>query len=121
MHPLRHALAAEQQNAEEGSFQKKSRQRFVSHERSDDARRQFRVAAPIRAELERHDDARHDPHAEGHGEDPDPERRDAQIRLASGPQEEPFQHRDVGGEADREGRQQKMECDEKGELNAGEE
>ena len=47
--------------------------------------------------------------------------RDAQIDLAPGEEVQAFEHRDVGGEPDRERRQQDVPGDDPGELQARQE
>jgi hypothetical protein len=78
--PLRHPVAAEQQHAEKGRFQEEGRDDFVGHQPADDAAGEVDVAAPVGAELERHDDARDHAQSEGDGEDLDPEGRQAPCR-----------------------------------------
>ena len=73
VHPRRHTRAAEQKHTEECRLEKERREPFVGHQWSDDVGRGIRITAPVAAELERHDDARHDTHAEGNGEDLQPE------------------------------------------------
>jgi hypothetical protein len=89
-----------------------------THQRTDDGRGLFRVTAPVRAQLERHDDTGYDAHAERNGEDADPEGRYAQIDLAFRPEKQAFEHRDVGSKPDGKCGQEKVERDEKGELDA---
>ena len=62
-------------------------------------------AAPIGAELERHDDTGDDPHAEGNTEDPGPEPRYAKPDLPARKEIKPLKNRNVGGKPDGEGRQ----------------
>ena len=118
MRPARHQLAAEQQHAEEGRLEKERRQALVGEQRRDDVADVVGEAAPVRAELERHDDAGHDAHAERDGEDLDPEGRNAEIDLALGGEMQALQNRDEGGEPDCEGRQEKVPADHPGELEA---
>ncbi len=116
MRPARHQLAAEQQHAEEGRFEKEGRQPFIGEQRREDVCGRVGKPAPVGAELERHDDARHDAHAERHGENLDPEGRDAEIDLAPGREMQALEDGDERGKPDREGRQQEMPRDDPGEL-----
>ncbi len=81
--PWWNALASEKHDTEKACFQKKGHHALVREKRAENVTRYVGVAAPVRAELERHHDAGHDAHAERHGEDPGPEHRQAQIdRIA---------------------------------------
>ena len=102
MRPGRHQLAAEQQHAEEGRFEEEGGQPFIGEERRQHIGRRVGEAAPVGAELERHDDAGHDAHAEGDREYLDPECRDPEIDLPAGEEMQPFQHGDEGRQPDRE-------------------
>jgi hypothetical protein len=73
MHGRRHQLAAEQQHPEEGRLQEECGQALIGQERRDHVAGVVGKAAPVGAELERHDHAGHHPHAEGDREDPQPE------------------------------------------------
>ena len=73
MRPARHQLAPEQQHAEERRFEEERRQALVGQQRRDDVGGRVGEAAPVGAELERHDDAGHHAHAERDREDLDPE------------------------------------------------
>ncbi len=64
MRPARHQLAAEEQHAEEGRLQEEGGEPLTGQKRRDDVRRRVGEAAPIGAELEGHDDAGDDAHAE---------------------------------------------------------
>ena len=84
MGPGRHQLAPEQQHAEKRRLEKKCRQALVGEQRRQDIGGGVRIAAPVGAELERHDDAGDHAHPEGDRENPDPEHRDAKIDVAPG-------------------------------------
>src|SRR5262249_53717496 len=73
-------------------------------------------AAPIGAELERHHHARHHAHAEGDGEQAQPEAGNAKIDVLAGEEIEAFQQGDVGGDADGESGQQYVPGDYPAEL-----
>ena len=64
MGPGRHQLASEQQHAEESRLQEESGQPLVGQQRPDNVGGGVGVTAPVRADLERHDDPRNDAHAE---------------------------------------------------------
>ena len=93
---------------------------LVRHERRDHVRRGIGIAAPVGTELERHHDSRHDAHPERDRKDLDPERRDPEVYALRGGEVQPFQHRDVGREPDRERREQEVKGDDERELDAGE-
>ena len=71
--PGRHAVAAEQQDAEEGRFEEERGEHLVAGERPDDVAGDDREAAPVGAELVGQHDARDDAHAERDREDLGPE------------------------------------------------
>ena len=76
MQPARHAVAAEQQDAEEGRLQEERGQHLVADQRPDHIADDRREAAPVGAELVGQHDARDDAHRERHGENLGPERRE---------------------------------------------
>ena len=78
----RHAVPAEQQDAEEGRFEEEGGQHLVADQRADDVAGDDREAAPVGAELVGQHDPRHDAHAERHREDLGPEPREPVIALA---------------------------------------
>jgi len=121
MHGRRHQLAAEQQHAEKGRFQKERHQALIGQERRNDVAGDVGEAAPVGAELKRHDDAGDDAHAEGDGENPQPELREIQEHGAPGQRVGAFEEGNEGGQADGEGRQQDVPADDPGKLNAGQE
>ncbi len=120
MQPARHAVAPEQEDAEEGRLEEERGQDLVAQKRPDDVAGRVGKAAPVGAELEGHDDPGHDAHAERDGKDLGPESGQLAMALAAA---EPgrLQHHDPGSEADRERRKQDVERDDEGELQAGEE
>jgi hypothetical protein len=118
MRPLRHQGAPEQEDAQKARFEKEGGQHLVGHQRPDDVGRRIREAAPIGAELERHDDPRDDAEPEGDRKDPQPERRDAEINPVAGAPIAPFEQSDVAGQPDRERRQQDVQRDDPEELQA---
>ena len=118
--PGRHKLAPEQQHAEEGRLEEEGGQPLIGEQRRNDVGDGVGEPAPVGAELERHDDPRDDPHAERHGENLDPESRDAKIDLTAGEEVKALHDGDEGREANRERGQQEMEGDDPGELDSGE-
>ena len=120
MQPLRHAVAAEQHDAEEGGLEEERGQHLVADHRADDVAGDLREAAPVGAELVRQHDARHHAHREGDGEDLGPEPRQRAVVLAAGAQVGDQQGGDERRQADREGREDDVEADGEGKLDAGE-
>ena len=118
MRPGRHQGAAEQQHAKERRLEKESRQPLIGQRWTDDVSCGIGQAAPIGAELERHYDPGHHPHAERDREDPNPEVRDLEIDRAPGEEMQPFEQGDVRGGADGKRRQQDVPADDPGELDS---
>ena len=118
MHRLRHALPAEQHDAEKARLEKEGGQHLVGHQRADDVAATPRQLAPIGAELVGEDDAGDHAHAEGHGEDLGPVQGDVHVDRLAGLEPERFEHDQPGGKADGEGRKQDVEGDGEGELDA---
>src|SRR3954469_2878621 len=54
MHPCRHAVAAEQHDAEESGFEEKCREHLIAQQRSGYVARSVHKAGPVGAELETH-------------------------------------------------------------------
>jgi len=75
--------------------------------------------APIRAELEPHDDAGDDTEPECHAEDLEPELEDQPIHRPAGPQMHGLEHSEPRCQSDREGRKDDVECDGRSELYPG--
>ena len=117
----RDAATAEHDDAEEGGFQQEGGEAFVAEQRALDGAGALGHHAPVGAELEGHDDAADHAHAEGEGEDLEPEVEDAAVDGAAGGQRHAFQRGKPGGEADGEGREDDVEADDEAELDAGEE
>ena len=114
----RHAVEAEQQDAEEGRLEEERGQHLVADQRADDVADHDREAAPVGAELVAQHDAGHDAHRERHREDPGPEPHDPVIALLAGAQPKHPERRDIGRQPDREGRKNDVERDGEGELQA---
>ena len=104
MRPRRHKLASEQQHPEEGRLQEECRQPLIGEQRGDHVGGGVRETAPVRADLERHDDPGDDAHTERNSKDLDPESRDAKINFAPGGKIKSLQDRYERCEADRESR-----------------
>ena len=120
MRPARHEFAPEQQHAEEGRFQEEGGQSFIGEQRRDHVARGVGEAAPVGAELERHDDARDHAHSERDRENLDPERRQPEVDLAAGREMRAFENGYEGRQPDRESGKQDMPTNDPAELDAGE-
>src|SRR4029453_2522319 len=118
MHGLRHAVPAEQHDAEETCLEKEGGQHLVGHQRADDVAAASRQLAPIGAELVGEHDARHHAHAERYGEDLRPVLGDAEIDVLAGPEPQRLEHDEPGGKADGERRKEDVEGDGERELDA---
>ena len=121
MQPGRHAVAPEQQDAEEGGLEEERGHDLVVEQRAQHVAGAVREPAPVGAELERHDDARDHPHAERDREDPGPELGQLAVERAPGREPARLEHDQPGREPDRERREQDVERDRDGELHAGQE
>ena len=103
--PRADALQAEQHDAEEAGLEEEGGQHLVGHQRADHGPGLVGEHRPVGAELVGHHDARHDAHAEGDGEDLQPVIEQVDEDVASGPQPERFQHRQIARQPDRERRE----------------
>ena len=121
MRPWRNELAAKQEDAEKARLEKERDHAFVCEQRAEDIRAALGKPAPVGAELKRHHDARHDAHAERHGEDARPEHRQPQIDRIALDEVQPLEQHDEGGESDGERREQDVERDHERELHARQE
>src|SRR5262249_17265359 len=81
----------------------------------------LRQHAPVGAELERHDDAGHDPHAERHREHLEPEVEHPPIEGVTGGQPRALDGREPRRQPDRERREDDVKADDKRELEARQE
>ncbi len=104
MQPVADPLQPEQHHAEKTRFEEERGEHLVGHQRADHGARSVRKRRPVGAELIRHHDARHHAHAERDGEDLQPIIEQIDEDLASGPQPERFEHREIAGKSDRERR-----------------
>ena len=120
MHRLRHAVDAEEHDAEEPRLQEEGGQHLVAHQRPDDRAGLVGEDAPVGAELVAHHDARHDAHAEGEREGLHPDAEEADVVVAPGPEPQPLQHGEIAAEPDGEGGEDDVEGDGEGELQARE-
>ena len=116
----RHAVPAEQHDAEERRLEEERGQHLVAEQRPEHVADDDREVRPVGAELIREHDPRHDAHGEADGEDLGPEARQAvEVLLArDAPAHE--QRRDEGREPDREAREDDVERDRERELDARE-
>ena len=110
---------SEQHHAEEAGFEEKGGQHLIGHERADHRPRLVGEDRPVGSELIGHDDAGNDAHREHHGKNLEPVAVEIGVDALVGFQPESFQHREIAGDADGEGRKQEMEADGKGELHSG--
>ena len=112
-------LQAEQHHAEETRFEEERGQHLIGHQRADHRAGLVGKCRPVGAELVGHHDAGHHAHAEGDGEDLQPIIEQVDEDLASGPQPERFQHREIAGKPDREGRKHDVKRHRECELRPG--
>src|SRR5262249_31624496 len=96
-------FASEQQNAEECRLEEKGHQTFIREQRRQHICGRVRVPAPVRSELEGHDNSCDDAHSKRDRKDFRPEDRDPFVDLPSGRYFSRFQHADEGCAADGEG------------------
>src|ERR1700761_133739 len=118
MHRGRHQCAAKQQNAQEGRLEKECGQPLIGQQRRYDVAGGVGKPAPVGAKLKRHHDPGDHTHAEGNGEDAQPETRQAGKDRTPGKSVGAFQKRDKGCQPDRKGRQQDVPADHPGKLEA---
>jgi hypothetical protein len=116
-----HPAQAEQHDAEEAGLQEKGGEHLVAHQRADDRAGAIGEAAPIGAELVRHDDAGDHAHGEDEAEGLQPELEQVEVDLLLGGQPQSLQHHQVAGESDGEGRQDDVKADGEGELQPSQE
>jgi hypothetical protein len=115
---LPHPLQPEQHHAQETRLQEKGGQHLIGHERPDDRPGTVGKDRPVGAELIGHDDAGDDAHREGDGEDLQPIFEQVEVNVPARLQPQSFQDREVACEPDREGREDEVERDGEGELDA---
>ncbi len=115
----RHAVPAEQHDAEEGRLEEERGQHLVAEQRPEHVADDDREVAPVGAELVGQHDAGDDAHGEGHGEDLGPEARQAMQVLAPGHPPAHEQRRDEGREPDREAREDDVEGDREARTGSG--
>ena len=113
---LAHLVHPEQHHTEEACLKEEGGQHLVGHQRADHRPGLVRKHRPVGAELVGHDDPRDDAHGKGNREDLQPVLEQVEIDALARLQPEPFEHRKVTGEPDREGREEEMEAHRKGEL-----
>ena len=99
-----HAVHAKQHDAQKSGLQKKRRQHLVGHQRPDDRPGLVRKHRPVGAELVRHDNARDHAHGEHQCKDLDPVTKQVHVLGAAGFQPQAFEHRQVTGQPDGDGR-----------------
>src|SRR5690606_12670127 len=102
-------LQTEQHDTQEPGLQKECREHLVSEQRAGDAARKIGKAAPVRAELVGHDEARYYAHAEIHGKDLEPVLVQRPVDRVARLEPEAFQHRQIACEPDGDGGKDDME------------
>ena len=117
----RHAVAREQHHAEERRLQHEGGESLVAEQRPLDRAGPLRQHPPVGAELERHHDARHHPHAERDREHLEPEVEHAPVERVARSEPRALDRRQPGSQPDREGREDDVEADEERELEPREE
>ena len=95
-------LFAKEQQSQERGLQKKRKDTFHGERLADDAAGGSGEARPVRAELEFHRDAGHDPDGEVDSENPGPEPRGTVVMIIAGAQPNGFQDYDEQRQAHRE-------------------
>ena len=115
---LADSLPAEEHDPQEAGLEEEGGQHLVGHDRAHDGTHGVAHPAPVGAELVGHDDSGDDAHAEGDGEDRQPELVELAVDRVAGGEPEALQHGKVAGEPDGEGREQEVEGDDEGELEA---
>ena len=116
MQPARHAVHAEQHDAEESRLQEERGQHLGREQRAGDVAHAQHEPRPVGAELERHDDAGDHAHREGEREDLDPQLVGLQPgRLAGARVLRAEIHQDPG-EPDGDAREQDVKRDVEPEL-----
>ena len=116
MQPVADPFQAEQHDPEKARLEKEGGQHLIGHQGADHGAGLVGKRRPVGAELVGHHDARHHAHAERDREDLQPVIEQVDEYLAPGPQPERFQHREVTGKPDREGRKYDVERHREGEL-----
>ena len=111
MHELRHAIDAEEHDAEKASLEEEGGQHLVAHERADHRAGLVGENAPVGAELVGEHDAGDDAHAEGERERLHPEPEEPDVAVLSGPEPEALEHREIAAEADGKRRKDDVERD----------
>jgi hypothetical protein len=96
-------------------------ERFITKQRPLDRASLLRQHAPVGAELERHDDAGHHPHAERYCEHFEPEVEHSPIEYVPRGQPRALDRRQPCRQPDRERREDDVKADDKRELEARQE
>ena len=120
MQPSAHTIPAEQHDPEETGFEEEGGEHLVGEQWAGNRAGEVGEAAPVGTELVSHDQPRDHPHAEVHREDLRPEMVEVAVDLVVGAQPQAFEHRQVAGQANGNGREQDVERHGKGELHSGE-
>ena len=118
MQAFAHTVHAEQHHAQEAGFEEEGGQHLVGHQRADDRAGLVGEHRPVGAELVGHDDARDHAHGEHQREDLDPVAEQVHVVGAPGLQPQAFEHRQVAGQADRDGGKQEVKAHRERKLDA---
>ncbi|MNS94182.1 hypothetical protein D3C72_1283930 [compost metagenome] len=113
-------VPAEQHHAQEAGLQEEGGQHFIGQQRPGDAAGELGKEAPVGAELVGHHQPGDDSHAEVDGKDLGPEVVEVAVMRALRAQPAAFQHRQVGGQADGDRRENNVEGNRERKLRAGE-
>ncbi len=116
--PLADLVHPEQHHAEEAGLEEEGGQHLIGHERADDRPGPVGEDRPVGAELVGHDDAGDDAHREGDREDLQPVAEQVEIGVLARLQPQRLEHREIGSEPDREGREDEVERDRERELDS---
>ena len=119
--PWGDARAAKQQDSEEAGLEEEGGERLVGEQNSLDRTGHPCHFAPVRAELERHDDAGNHAEPERDAENLEPEFEDHSVGGAPGREMQRLQHGEPHRQPDREGRKDDVERDGERELQSRQE
>jgi hypothetical protein len=117
--PLRHPSPSEHQHAEKAGLKREGGEALIKKQRSLNGASPAGKLTPVGTELERHDDARNDAHAEGDGKDPAPEIKKTSIDRPTSSKPPRLQNAEPRGEPYREGWENDVEGNRSCKLNAG--
>lgn len=114
------AVPAEQHDAEEARFEEERGEHLVSQQWPGDRPGKVGERTPVGAELIGHDQTGDHAHAEVDREDLRPEVVKIAVQRIAGLQPQTFEHRQVAGQTDGDGRKDDVEGNGEGKLDSGE-